>query len=71
MVMCGDPKECRGAQTQNCLGDDPDNGGLIRVKEDLEKTIGMENAEELSRNREKLRDVVVASMELNGRLQDA
>jgi len=39
---------------------DPDNGGLI-VKDNL-KLIGVENTEEMSRDREKWKDVVVAAM---------
>jgi len=36
-----------------------------RIKDGL-RMIGMENAEEVSRDREKWKDVVVAAMDLNG-----
>jgi len=65
--MFVDLKEYWGAQQdgyhiKNGPEGDPDNDGLIESI----RMIGVENAEEVSRDREKWKDVVVAAMDLNG-----
>jgi len=68
--MFGDRKEYwltqrDGDRAQNGPEDDPDKIQADRIEEDL-RIIGIENGEEVSRDREKWRDVVAAAMDLNG-----